>query len=129
MWPNPEETADLVTFTEEILNGKLHFLYSVSKPISHSCFPLFSCFLIICNNCNCNKDWNKVEHNTQKLHFPLTICLIKANHLVYIVPRWYGSRVDADCQQMLFSLEHDTGGRILLVTFLAEQKRKYEAQR
>ena len=28
MWPNPQETADLVTFTEEILNGKLHFLYS-----------------------------------------------------------------------------------------------------
>ena len=26
MWPNP----DLVTFTEEILNGKLHFLCSVS---------------------------------------------------------------------------------------------------
>ena len=26
MWPNPKETADLVTFTEEILNGKLHFL-------------------------------------------------------------------------------------------------------
>ena len=27
MWPNPHEaeTADLVTFTEEILNGKLHF--------------------------------------------------------------------------------------------------------
>ena len=22
---NPQETADLVTFTEEILNGKLHF--------------------------------------------------------------------------------------------------------
>ena len=30
MWPNPKETADLVTFTEEILNGKLHFLCSVS---------------------------------------------------------------------------------------------------
>ena len=28
MWPNPQETADLVTFTTEILNGKLHFLYS-----------------------------------------------------------------------------------------------------
>ena len=27
MWPNPKETADLVTFTEETLNGKLHFLY------------------------------------------------------------------------------------------------------
>ena len=25
MWPNPQKTADLVTFTEEILNGKLHF--------------------------------------------------------------------------------------------------------
>ena len=30
MWPNPQVTADLVTFTEEILNGKLHFLCSVS---------------------------------------------------------------------------------------------------
>ena len=26
MWPNPQETANLVTFTEEILNRKLHFL-------------------------------------------------------------------------------------------------------
>ena len=31
MWPNPHETADLVTFTEEILNGKLHFLCNVEK--------------------------------------------------------------------------------------------------
>ena len=31
MWPNLQETADLVTFTEEILNGKLHFLCSVSQ--------------------------------------------------------------------------------------------------
>ena len=23
MWPNPQETADLVTFTEKIVNGKL----------------------------------------------------------------------------------------------------------
>ena len=28
MWPNPQEAADLVTFTEEILNGKLLFLCS-----------------------------------------------------------------------------------------------------
>ena len=34
MWPNPQETADLVTFTEEILDGKLHFLCSV-KTWSH----------------------------------------------------------------------------------------------
>ena len=31
MWPNPQFPADLVTFTEEILNGKLHFLYRVGK--------------------------------------------------------------------------------------------------
>ena len=28
MWVNPQETADLVTFTEETLNGKPHFLCS-----------------------------------------------------------------------------------------------------
>ena len=29
MWPNPQFHADFVTFTEEILNEKLHFWYSV----------------------------------------------------------------------------------------------------
>ena len=33
MWPNTQETADLVTFTEEILNGKLNFSCSVSSNI------------------------------------------------------------------------------------------------
>ena len=28
MWPNPQETVDLVTFTEEIRYGKLYFLCS-----------------------------------------------------------------------------------------------------
>ena len=28
MWQNPQDTADLVTFTEETLNEKLHFLCS-----------------------------------------------------------------------------------------------------
>ena len=28
MWPNPQFFAVLVTFTEETLNGKLHFLCS-----------------------------------------------------------------------------------------------------
>ena len=28
MGPDPQETVYLVTFTEEILNGKLHFLWS-----------------------------------------------------------------------------------------------------
>ena len=34
---NPQETTDLVPYTEETLNGKLHFLCSVIKilPFSH----------------------------------------------------------------------------------------------
>ena len=33
MWPNPQETADLVTFTEEILMGK--FVFWAVKPDSY----------------------------------------------------------------------------------------------
>ena len=29
MWPNPQQTADLVTFTEELLDRKLYFLCSL----------------------------------------------------------------------------------------------------
>ena len=36
MWPNPQETAALVAFTEEIVNGKLHFLSSESRTIMKS---------------------------------------------------------------------------------------------
>ena len=31
MWPNPQETADFVTFTEEIRNGKLQFFVHCSE--------------------------------------------------------------------------------------------------
>ena len=31
MWPNPQVTGYLVTFTEEILNGKPHFLHKKKK--------------------------------------------------------------------------------------------------
>ena len=43
MRPNPQETADLVTFTEEILNGKLHFLCSgrVLYTLLNAPAPLF----------------------------------------------------------------------------------------
>ena len=33
MWPNPQFPVDLVAFTEEILNEKLHFLCSVDPAI------------------------------------------------------------------------------------------------
>ena len=45
MRPNPEFPADLVIFTEETLNGKLHFLcrvndyYSKQKPIKKKQSP------------------------------------------------------------------------------------------
>ena len=43
MRPSPQQTADLVTFTEEILNGKSHFLCSVCDPlqISNKTHPSF----------------------------------------------------------------------------------------
>ena len=31
MWPNPQSSADLVTFTEEILNEKLHILCGANE--------------------------------------------------------------------------------------------------
>ena len=37
MWPNPQFPANLVTFTEEILNEKLHFLCS-----DQNCFQGFN---------------------------------------------------------------------------------------
>ena len=54
---------------------------------------------------------------------------IKANHLIYIEPRWYGSRVSAECQQNLLSPKHDTSRRFLLVTFFEEQKREDDTKR
>ena len=36
MWPIPQFPADLVTFTEEILNGKRHFLYCDFSTLPYS---------------------------------------------------------------------------------------------
>ena len=37
MWPNPQETAGLITFAEEILNEKIHFLYTeITTFINHA---------------------------------------------------------------------------------------------
>ena len=40
MWPNPQETADLVAFTEEIVNGKLQFLIFGAKDIEKTSSPV-----------------------------------------------------------------------------------------
>ena len=46
MWPNPQETANLVTFTEEILNGKLQYLCSASWYI-HLSLNIISTYLVL----------------------------------------------------------------------------------
>ena len=38
MWPNPQFLTDLVTFTEEILNKKVHFLCGLSRGIKEAIF-------------------------------------------------------------------------------------------
>ena len=40
MWPNPQIPEDLVTFTEEIHNGKLHFLCGASMKFECEVFKM-----------------------------------------------------------------------------------------
>ena len=54
-----KETVDLVTFTEEILNGKLHFLYSVK--ISWFC-RLTDFLLFIVTNFHWHQQWGLIIH-------------------------------------------------------------------
>ena len=41
MWPNPQETMDLVTFTGEIFNGKHRFLCSVLFAYENKYLPVY----------------------------------------------------------------------------------------
>ena len=41
MWANSQETADLVRFTKDIFNGKLHFLHS-GRAKTLTCYLLHS---------------------------------------------------------------------------------------
>ena len=67
MWPNQQETADLVTFTAEIFNGKLHFLCSV-KTDNCSTHKRFSTKICIYNNNNNNKDNKMKVENKMKYY-------------------------------------------------------------
>ena len=49
MWPNPQKTADLVAFTEEICNGKFHFLCSEKGYISRCYFTVKIAIAVILN--------------------------------------------------------------------------------
>ena len=50
MWPNPQFPPDSVTFTEGILNGKLHFLGSVNGEQLYSSMVVVA--LIKSKNCS-----------------------------------------------------------------------------
>ena len=48
MWPNPQETVDLVKFKEKIFNGKLHF-WPVCTNYDEKMCPCFDLFLTVVN--------------------------------------------------------------------------------
>ena len=47
MWPDPQITADFVTLTENILNGKVHYLCSKCFCIPRHLGPFFDPFIPI----------------------------------------------------------------------------------
>ena len=59
MWSNPQFPVDLVTFTEDILNGKLQFLYSDSSAIFRQIFE----------NQKMNMTWNETILNDIELRW------------------------------------------------------------
>ena len=63
MWPNPQFLADLVTFTEEILNGKLHFLCNAKEIFKHvtEIREKFAFFIRRCK-------WNESKFHSQDFH-------------------------------------------------------------
>ena len=69
MRPNPHETADLVTFTGEILNGKLHFLCSdVQSPMT-----LVSTCTLVLMHASSTYDEYVIFFANQPLHNHLTV--------------------------------------------------------
>ena len=69
MWPNPQFPSDLVTFAEEILNGKLYFFGQCGWSWS---FHVFLIDLIII--------WN-LQHKCGHIHFNECIPLVNAGPL------------------------------------------------
>ena len=47
MWPNPQLPPDLVTFTEELLNGKLHFLCNVFEVSNNNAMAFIQAVLLM----------------------------------------------------------------------------------
>ena len=77
MWPTPQKTADLVTFTEEILNEQLHslcighFMIELGQAISRKLYAFFI-FKIRTSN-----KWGKEQTMFPKIYFHTSAFLTK----------------------------------------------------
>ena len=67
MLPNPQFHVDLVTFTEEILIGKLHFLCSECSPLLQ-CVPIFYSF--------CYRAPENIETPAQNVETKFNCCIL-----------------------------------------------------
>ena len=82
MWSSLQETAELVTFTEKILNGKLYFLCSVTKrflSISLSVSLSVHGYLLLDSVQNLSTIWKYPFHTNlyQRKLIYLSLCLIE----------------------------------------------------
>ena len=76
MWPNPQFPADLITYSEEIFNRKLHFLCSDDGNIGHK---LKHCNVIDRNlrpNCLCYLGQCLITLMSEWLQLPLFFMLL-----------------------------------------------------
>ena len=89
MLPNPQKIADLVIFTEEILNGKLHFLCSGWIPKPTECPVGFELGTF------------KNKHKKRKYHIFLTALVVNTTgYLVSAITLEQYSR--ACCTKIIF---------------------------
>ena len=84
MLPNPQETADLVTFTEETLNGKLYFLLLTTFWQETNPFEALSCY---------KKFWivkilgkHYFLQDTRKFKYKITILCLKCSFSSVLTP-------------------------------------------
>ena len=109
MWLNPQDTADLVTFTEESLNGKLHFLCSAVEnlfsPAKNLCFPVY------------------IYSNQSRIFFRQQIIFIFRSRFIltiweHIYTNWefiFTRKINSYCK----GPDSTPGGRILAINFFS----------
>ena len=75
MWPNPLFPEDLVTFTEEILNGKLHFLcseiLSITVTFSNNS-KIVQSGIFVCNKYKLDRLWHILTVSVMPVFFFLS---------------------------------------------------------